>query len=226
MLFMMKILKYIFLIGFISISIPAFAGSYEDFFSAVANDQPTKVSALLERGFDPNTINPDGIHGLFLAVNSDSLKTATVLINWPKTNVEWRNSKDESPLMMASIKGHTDLVKLLIAKDADVNKTGWTPLHYAASAAKKSIIEILLEHSAYIDAESPNGSTPLMMAAMYGNAECVRLLLEGGADPTLKNQLGLSASDFAKRVSRDDSVALIDAAVKKWNLPRSSLPTQ
>jgi len=223
---MKKLIKYIVFIVYFSFGILSYAGSYEDFFTAIVNDEPAKVRALLERGFDPNTINPDGIHGLFLAVSSDAQKTATLLINWPKTKVEWRNSKDESPLMMASIKGHTELVKLLIAKDADVNKTGWAPLHYAASRAQKTIIEILLEHSAYIDAESPNGSTPLMMAAMYGNADCVRLLLESGADPTLKNQLGLSASEFAQRVSRDDSVALIDAAVKKWNQPKTSSPAK
>jgi len=109
------------------------------------------------------------------------------LIEWPKTQVEWRSDKDESPLMLAAIKGHVDLVNQLIAKDADVNKTGWTPLHYAASRGPRlAVIRILLEHSAYIDAESPNGSTPLMMAAMYGNAECVKMLLEAGADPTVK----------------------------------------
>jgi ankyrin repeat protein len=97
-------------------------------------------------------------------------------------------------------------------------------LHYAASRAQKTIIEILLDHSAYIDAESPNGSTPLMMAAMYGNADCVRLLLEAGADPTLKNELRLSALNFAQRAGRDDSVALIDAAVKKWSQPKTSSP--
>lgn len=221
---MKKLKKYIVFIAYFSFGILSHAGSYEDFFTAIVNDQPAKVSALLERGFDPNTINPDGIHGLFLAVSSGAQKTASLLINWPKTKVEWRNSNDESPLMMASIKGHTELVKLLIAKDADVNKTGWTPLHYAASSAKKNIIELLLEHSAYIDAESPNGSTPLMMAAMYANADCVRLLLESGADPTLKNQLGLSASEFAQRVSREDSLALIQAAVMKWNQPKTSSP--
>jgi ankyrin repeat protein len=121
--------------------------------------------------------------------------------------------------MMASIKGHVDLVQQLIAKDADVNKTGWTPLHYAASTAKTQVITILLDHSAYIDAESPNGSTPLMMAAMYGNAECVKQLLEAGADPTIRNQVDLTAADFARQASRDDSLALVDAAVRRWPQP-------
>lgn len=191
-------------------------GSYDDFFKAIALDDARTVTSLLQRGFDPNTISPKGVHGLFLAIQSDAVKSATSLIQWPKTQVEWRSDKDESPLMLASIRGHVDLVKLLIAKDADVNKTGWTPLHYAASGAKAPIITLLLDHSAYIDAESPNNSTPLMMAAMYGNAECVKLLLEAGADPTLKNQLGLTAADFARQVSRNDSLALIEVAVRQW----------
>lgn len=192
------------------------AGSYEDYFKAIPLDDVRTVTQLLQRGFDPNTIGPKGLHGLFLAVQSDALKTATALIHWPKTQIEWRTEKDESALMLASIKGHVDLVHQLIAKDADVNKPGWTPLHYAASGAKPQIMRILLEHSAYIDAESPNGSTPLMMAAMYGNAECVKILLDDGADPTLKNQLGLTASDFARQVSRLDSLSLIEAAVLEW----------
>jgi ankyrin repeat protein len=194
-------------------------GSYDDYFKAIVLDDARTVSGLLQRGFDPNTVNAKGVHGLFLAVQSDALKTASVLIQWPKTLVEWRSDKDESPLMMASIKGHVDLVQQLIAKDADVNKTGWTPLHYAASAAKTQVITILLDHSAYIDAESPNGSTPLMMAAMYGNADCVKQLLEAGADPTIRNQVDLTAADFARQASRDDSLALVDAAVRRWPQP-------
>jgi hypothetical protein len=194
-------------------------GSYDDYFKAIVLDDARTVTSLLQRGFDPNTISAKGVHGLFLAVQSDAFKTASVLIHWPKTWVEWRSDKDESALMLASIKGQVDLVQQLIAKDADVNKTGWTPLHYAASGAKTAVMAILLDHSAYIDAESPNGSTPLMMAAMYGNADGVKQLLEAGADPTLQNQAGLTAADFARQASRMDSLALVEVALMQWPQP-------
>ena len=123
-----------------------------------------------------------------------------------------------SALMLAAIKGHTDIVKALLARDAEVNKTGWTPLHYAASgvqAQQTAIVALLLEHHAYIDAASPNGSTPLMMAAQYGTREVVKLLLDEGADPALKNQLGLGAADFALRAERPELVEAIAAAVRR-----------
>lgn len=44
--------------------------------------------------------------------------------------------------MMAAIKGNEDAVKQLIARDADVNKTGWTPLHYAASGGTEQHLRI------------------------------------------------------------------------------------
>jgi ankyrin repeat protein len=75
-------------------------------------------------------------------------------------------------------------------------------------------MRLLLDNHAYIDAASPNGSTPLMMAAMYGTFDAVKLLLDAGADPSLKNALGLSAIDFARQVQRDDVVVLIAAAVR------------
>ena len=101
-------------------------------------------------------------------MRDQSLKAAGALIAWPKTNVEIRTAQDESPLMMASLKGHLDLVRKLIERGADVNKPGWAPLHYAATNGHLQIMELLLEENAYIDAASPNGTTPLMMAAQYG----------------------------------------------------------
>jgi hypothetical protein len=205
--------KALYLFVFIGFSF-AQAGSYEDFFTAVKQDDAAAIQRLLQRGFDPNTLDPKGQHGLYLALQEPSLKAAQVLASWPKTNVNQLNTAGESPLMMAAFKGHTDLAAALIRRDADVNKTGWTPLHYAASSGHVALISLLLDNHAYIDAESPNGTTPLMMAAMYGTPAAVKFLLEAGADPLLKNQQGLGAIEFAQRASRPEAVELIAGAVR------------
>jgi uncharacterized protein len=124
--------------------------------------------------------------------------------------------------MLASLKGYLGLVQSLVNKDADVNKTGWTPLHYAASGGHVPVIQYLLENSAFIDAESPNGTTPLMMAAMYGSPEAVKALIQAGADPTLKNQLGLTALDFAVRGQRSNSIDLMQAGLARWAARRQN----
>ncbi|HVL45983.1 MAG TPA: ankyrin repeat domain-containing protein [Acidovorax sp.] len=200
------------------VSARAWAGAYEDFFVAILRDDGDAITALLRRGFDPNTRDPKGQVGLTIALQNGANKAFAALLASRRVNVEARNAKDESPLMMAAIKGNVEAVKALIARDADVNKTGWTPLHYAASAGSPQhavIIALLLENHAYIDAASPNGTTPLMMAAHYGSAEAVQLLLDEGADPTLKNQLGLTATDFALRVSRTESAEKIAVAIRR-----------
>jgi ankyrin repeat protein len=193
------------------------AGAYEDWFQAVKQDDPRAIAALLNRGFDPNTPDPKGVHGLYMALQEGSLKVAEVLVAWPKTNVEWRTPADESPLMMAALRGHTELAGKLIARGADVNKPGWAPLHYAATNGHLKIMEMLLEAHAFIDAQSPNGTTPLMMAAHYGTPAAVKLLLEAGADTQMKNELGLTAIDFAQRANRPDSAELIAAAIRAAN---------
>ncbi len=192
----------------------AMAGSYEDFFGAVKRDDAGAVRTLLNRGFDPDTLDPKGLSGLYLALREPSPKVAQTLIDWPRTNVEIRTAQDESPLMMACLKGELELAKRLIGRGADVNKPGWTPLHYAATNGHLAVMELLFANNAYIDAESPNGTTPLMMAAQYGSTAAVKRLLDEGADPALKNQLGLTAIDFAHRASRPDAAELIAAALR------------
>ena len=197
-------------IGYSSVS----AGSYDDFFKAIKEDNPVVLSNLMNRGFDVNTISPQGEYALILALREPRLKAARVLIGWPNLNAEVRSAQDESPLMLAALHGLLAECQSLIEQGADVNKPGWTPLHYAATHGHLSVMQLLIEENAYLDAESPNGSTPLMMAAHYGTPSAVKLLLESGADPTLKNSLGLSAIDFATQANRLESAAIIGAFIR------------
>lgn len=197
------------------------AGSYDDFFGAIQRDDAAVVRRLLDRGFDPNTVNPKGDFALIVALREPSLKVVSALLDNPQTRSEVRTAKDESPLMLAALKGYQDICQQLIKRDADVNKPGWTPLHYASTGGHTSVMRLLLDNHAYIDAASPNGSTPLMMAAMYGTQDAVKLLLAAGADPTLKNAQNLGAIDFARQVQREEMVLLIAAAVRSRN-PKGS----
>ncbi|UUX94290.1 ankyrin repeat domain-containing protein [Aquabacterium sp. J223] len=63
-------------------------------------------------------------------------------------------------------------------------------------------MQLLIERGADLNARSPNGSTPLMMAAGYGSVTAAELLLARGADPRLANDLDLDAADFARRADR------------------------
>src|SRR5690606_12677439 len=128
---------------------------------------------------------------LLIALREGAPKVAQLLIEHPNTDVSATNANDESPLMMAALRGQQDFVDQLLKRDAAVNKTGWTPLHYAATSGQVAIMRQLLERHAFIDAQSPNGTTPLMMAAMYGTAEAVKLLIAEGADLAMKNEQGM-----------------------------------
>ena len=193
----------------IGFSANAYADAQLDFFRAARADNASGVRSLLEKGVNPDARDEHGQTALLIAIGEPSPKVVEALVASPKVNIEARNSKDESPLMMAALKGQQDLVAKLIARDADINKTGWTPLHYAATNGHISVMKVLLDKYAFIDAQSPNGTTPLMMAAMYGSPEAVKLLVDEGADQAMKNQQGMTALDFAKRANRGDAVELL-----------------
>ncbi|QIL43670.1 ankyrin repeat domain-containing protein [Acidovorax sp. HDW3] len=196
----------------------ASAGSFDDFFTAIRRDRGDEIAALLARGFDPNTSDEQGRPGLVLALQLESWQAFAALLKAPQLDVNRRNAQGETALMLAAIKGQLDAARALLARDADVNQTGWTPLHYAASCITGQGVEmvrLLLEESAYIDAGSPNGSTPLMLAAQYGSEDVAQLLLAEGADPSIKNQRGLTAVQFAQRAGRDALARSLAAAMRK-----------
>ncbi|RDK03870.1 ankyrin repeat domain-containing protein [Paraburkholderia lacunae] len=197
------------------IATPAEAAPIDSLIKSVKFDDVNGVNKLLAKGMDPNSVDNQGIPLLVLAAREKSDKVGAALIANPKTDIEIEDKAGENAMMMAALNGDIDFVKLLIAKDAEVSKKGWTPLHYAAANGHDDIVKLLLDHSAYIDAGSPNGTTPLMMAARGGHVSTVKLLLDNGADLTVKNQIGLTALDFAKTYKEPDVVEGLTARLQQ-----------
>ena len=178
------------------------ASSYEDWFRYIELDLGREIQKLLQTGFDGNAVNPRGLSGLYLALREGSNTVVPVLLSWPGIALDAQNAMGETPLMMAALKGRTDVMNTLIQHGVRINKDGWTPLHYAAAGPNPDAVELLLAHGAVLDAVAPNGNTPLMMAAGYGAIDGARLLLRRGADARPRNQAGRQAADLAKSADR------------------------
>lgn len=186
-----------------------------DFFRAVNVDNDRSVKELLAGGFDPNTTNEKGQVGLFLALQEESLKVAAALLAHPTIRIDATTAANETPLMMAAMRGNVEWTLRLLDRGAALNRAGWTPLHYAASGPSVAVMKLLLDRGANIDAPSPNRSTALMMAARYGSEEVVQLLLAHGASPKLRNEREMLAADFARSAGREPLARLLEAAATR-----------
>ena len=197
-----KILIYLYV--FIGFSISK-AGAFDDFFKAIVFDQVPVLGNLIYRGMDPNTPTEKGEPALVFAVRSGAPKTVAFLLKQAGIQTDATNTADETALMLAANANDLASANLLIEAGASVNRPNWTPLHYAASKGHTEMMRLLIENDAYIDAESPNGTTPLMMAAYYATPKAVKLMLEEGADPNLQNKDGQTALDMA--LSKDKKLS-------------------
>ena len=91
-----------------------------------------------------------------------------------------------TPRYMAYRGGRLEVVRLLVEKEADVDKAGnrWsgTPLPIACQKGHQEIVRLLVEKGVDIDKTGNGGRTPLLIACWHGHLAVARLLFEKGAD--------------------------------------------
>ncbi|KAG0162144.1 hypothetical protein DFQ30_003079 [Apophysomyces sp. BC1015] len=117
----------------------AHAGAADTMIKAVKFDDVDAVRKLLAEGVDPNLVDSGDMPMLVLAAREKSEKVATLLADQPRTDLEKLDRAGENAMMLASLNGEAGLVKHLIDKGAEVNKPGWTPLHYAATTGQDKL---------------------------------------------------------------------------------------
>ena len=132
-----------------------------------------------------------------------------------KARVGAQNGVGETSIMLASLKGHLDVVELLQANGAGVSQPGWAPLHYCAWEGHAEVCRYLIERGAAVDALSPNGTSPLMMAARGGHIEVVKLLLARSANPSVRNDSNATALSWALKAGHTAIADLLKRAGAK-----------
>lgn len=109
--------------------------------------------------------------------------------------------KNLVPYMMEIIEILTDNGANINA--SDLNKK--TPLHRAALTPQNITLEplkFLIEKGTNVNAQDVNGNTPLFIAASYNNTDAVNLLINAGADVTIRNRDGLLYNQVINNIER------------------------
>lgn len=188
------------------------AADLPDFFIAVEVDNPDRVKSMIAKGVDPNARDPrSGETALIIAVRENSSNVFNALLADPRVDVELAAPNGNTPLMMAAFKGNKPAVLALLSRDASINHSGWSPLHYAAAGGAADIASILIERGAALDARAPAGLTALMMAAREGHESAAAVLLDAGADAALVSSEGLTAAMLADRADKPRIVRMIES---------------
>jgi ankyrin repeat protein len=122
-------------------------------------------------------------------------------------------------LHLAAFFGHAAVVALLLERGAD--PALWSrafehnlPLHAACAGRhqKADVVHALIAVTRDLDARQGGGWTPLMLASANGMAETVDALLAAGADRTLINDAGKTATALAQEHGHDAIADMLTAS--------------
>ncbi len=153
---------------------------------------------------DVNTADPAGSTLLMIAAHNGNQRLVEQLIK-NKAAVNHLNRYGDSALTLAALKGQLAVATMLLEAGAEVNPSGWTPLHYAAYEGYRELIALLIKSGAKLDLPAPNRQTALMLAAKNGHEEIVRLLIAAGANISLQDADGKTARALALEKGHTDT---------------------
>ena len=153
--------------------------------NAVKAGDSAAATALLQRGANANSAEPDGTTALHWAVRNDNTTLVGRLLR-AGANAKAANRYEVTPIVLACQTGDASVVASLLKAGVGANATGplgETALMTCARSGSVEAAKILIAQGASVDAvESWRGQTALMWAAAQGHPEMMTTLIKAGAD--------------------------------------------
>ncbi|MCR5763434.1 MAG: ankyrin repeat domain-containing protein [Treponema sp.] len=186
--------------------------NYELF--AIASKQYESFSILFKRGIPFNGdcfaqhIAKDDTEVCDLFLSAGMISNATTEDGVPMICIATRNDCFEK-------------VKWLVDNGADINAVskdrGYTAVMDAVWRKNYPITEYLIKKGADLSVISSDGQSILVLAVGNGNPKIVKILLENGADPDVKDGMGMSARGYANLFKRKELMELMELFPPKEN---------
>ena len=175
------------------VDVPDEAGSTA-LIRAAENSRAQVVGYLLEQGARMDMVGPNDRTALIGAAQAGADEVVRVLLKAGADPYQ-QDVDDWSALTLGAYKGHVEAVKILAPKSTDLLDDA---LLVSAFEGSPEVMDVLLNHGAYVNARSPNNQTALMIAAMNGHEDGVRLLLHNGANRYALDSDEMTAANVAE----------------------------
>ncbi|PKK41367.1 hypothetical protein CI102_14267 [Trichoderma harzianum] len=143
-------------------------------------------------------------------------------------NIDEIDRKGRTALAYASLKGHIDVVKVLLGENANVNHINdknRTALWYASFShssvtqqRRREVIEYLLHKGADPDVQAIDGTTALMKLIEHRDPGAIKLLTDMGASTTIGVKKGANPVTIEEFAEATKDPAVIQA-IKQDTLP-------
>lgn len=146
------------------------------------SEETTEISKwLIESGADVHAQESTGQTPLHFAVRKEGPEHEKIieLLIASEANVDARDKRQSTPLLVAVDYNNTNAVELLINNSADTNAQdaqGFGPLHIASRYGYSDIISPLVMGGARVDLKTPDRETPITLARQAGYTDIVVLL--------------------------------------------------
>jgi ankyrin repeat protein len=170
------------------------------------------LESLLAKGADFRVVDGEGWTVLHYAALGGHPAIVARMIRMGLGVNDRIRSDGMTALAMAAVRGHTDVIRLLLAQHADLSIPdfgGNTPLLHAALRGRTEAVRLLIATGADVNLASRPGWTPLMAAAWEGHADIVKLLLKHGAKSQATNAQGQSALSLAESAEHGQIAKLL-----------------
>jgi len=196
----------------------------EDFLEAVEQKDIPRINRLLSLGANINARSEiNGYYALMYAINWPDINLVKLLLDKGARLNTADDSGDTALIEAAGSSGpeYTAIVKLLIARGADIHANGDKAILTAARNADPEVVRLLLSKGSPVNVRSKDyyNNTVLMEATSGGSAQVVEILLAAGADVKATNEKGETALMHAATLDHSfdpqQRLPMIDALLKK-----------
>ncbi|KAM9384369.1 histone-lysine N-methyltransferase EHMT2 isoform 2-T2 [Pholidichthys leucotaenia] len=162
-------------------------------YPAAKQGEVQRVLLMLMEGINP-TYQPDSQNrrsALHAAAQRGLLEICYMLVQ-AGAQVDAQDKDMRTPLLEAIVSNHIEVARYLIQNGACVyhaEEDGYTGLHHAAKLGNLEIVTILLETGQVdVNAQDSGGWTPIIWAAEHKHVEVIKVLLDRGADVSVKDK--------------------------------------